>query len=100
MQEKLKAIEFNIRSILRRIEQLNAPENVDYEMLQIINKISAKVYELSEVIEEIEALEEMQVSGERLPVIGWKQKVRDQRSEDRDQKLEVKIKIRGYNEIQ
>ena len=58
MQEKLKAIEFNIRSILRRIEQLNAPENVDYEMLQIINKISAKVYELADVIEELEVLME------------------------------------------
>ena len=59
MNEKLKAIEFNIRSILRRIEQLSVQKNVDYEMLQIINKISAKVYELSEVIEEIEALEEL-----------------------------------------
>lgn len=59
MKEKLKAIEFNIRSILRRIERLNAPENGDYEMLQIINKINAKVYEISNLIEEIEAMEEI-----------------------------------------
>lgn len=59
MKEKLKVIEFNIRSILRRIERLNAPENGDYEMLQIINKINAKVYEISNLIEEIEAMEEI-----------------------------------------
>lgn len=59
MKEKLKAIEFNIRSILRRIEQVNVPEKVDYEMLQIINKVSEKVLEISNLIEEIEAAEEM-----------------------------------------
>lgn len=59
MKEKLKAIEFNLRSILRRIELLNVPENVDYEILQVINKIGEKVFEISNLIEEIEAMEEM-----------------------------------------
>jgi len=55
MQDKIFVISINLQFIIRRLEQLIYTET-NYEVEQKINKINEKVYELSDVIEELEVL--------------------------------------------
>ena len=58
MKERIIAIEVNLRRLLERIEKLrNIP--LSYEVLNIIQKIKLKIDELSDLISEIEAEEEL-----------------------------------------
>lgn len=54
MQEKLKAIEVNLRTVLRRFEQIKNPSKVEYQLIQLIEQISSKINEVSELLQEIE----------------------------------------------
>ena len=54
MEEKIKAIEYNLRTLLKRVEQVNNLSKVDYRLIQFIEQISNKIYEVSEFLEEVE----------------------------------------------
>lgn len=56
MEEKIKAIQINMRSLLNRIEKLKLPEKTDYELTQLVKELSENVYEISGLIEKIEML--------------------------------------------
>ena len=59
MKEKLAAIKVNLNLLLNRINEMNIDEQVNYEVEQKLDDLNKKVYELSDLIEEIEALEEL-----------------------------------------
>lgn len=58
MQEKLKTIEYNLGILLRRIEKLELTDKLNYEIINIINKMNEKLYEISDLLERIESINE------------------------------------------
>ena len=54
MEDKINAIKLNLRTMLRRVEQINQLNKVDYRLIQLIEQISNKIYDISELLEEIE----------------------------------------------
>ena len=59
MDDKLKAIEINLRLLLNRVEEVNYPEGVNYEVEKKVNEIQQKIYEAADILEEIETMEEL-----------------------------------------
>ncbi len=59
MDDKLKAIEINLRLLLNRVEEVNYPERVNYEVEKKVNEIQQKIYEAADILEEIETMEEL-----------------------------------------
>lgn len=58
MKEKLKPIEYNLGILLRRIEKLKPPNKLNYEIIDAINKINDKLYEIADLLESIESINE------------------------------------------
>ena len=56
MQDKIKILEYNLRFLIHWLERMVLSEYTDYEVLQKIRQINEKVYELADVIEELEVL--------------------------------------------
>ena len=59
MEDKIKAIAINLRMLLKRIEEMRFDEQVYYEVEQKVKEFSDKIYELADILEEIEAIEEL-----------------------------------------
>jgi len=59
MKDKLTAVKVNLQIIIERIEAIKIPEHVNYEIDQKVNELSDKIYELADILEEIEAIEEL-----------------------------------------
>lgn len=55
MKDKLAAIKVNLYNLIRRIESLEITEVVNYEILKKLNEIQEKIFQLSDLLEEIEA---------------------------------------------
>ena len=55
MHEQLAAIKFNLRSFLRKLESFNLT-NTDYSIISCLNKIENKLFELNDLIEELEEI--------------------------------------------
>lgn len=55
MSDNIIVMIYNLNFIIKRLEQL-IYDKTNYEVEQKINKINEKVYELSDVIEELEVL--------------------------------------------
>ncbi len=58
MREKLATIKVNLNFLIKRVYDMKFDENVNYEVEQKLNEVNHKIYELSDLIEEIEAFEE------------------------------------------
>ena len=59
MKDKIKAVKVNLRILLERIEAIKIPRQINYEIDQKVNELSDKIYEMADLLEEIEALEEL-----------------------------------------
>ena len=59
MKDKLTAIKVNLNLLLNRINEMNIDNKVSYEIELKVNELSNKVYEMADLLEEIEALEEL-----------------------------------------
>lgn len=55
MKDKIAAIGVNLLNIIRRIESLKSNNVVNYEILKKLNEIQEKIFQLSDLLEEIEA---------------------------------------------
>ena len=58
MQDKIKILEYNLRFLIHRLEQVVSSEYTDYEVLQKIKQINEKIYEIGDLLEEMEVLME------------------------------------------
>jgi len=58
MSEKITAMKINLLFLIRRLEELIYQE-AKYEVDMKINSINQKIYEIADLIEEIEAIEEL-----------------------------------------
>ena len=59
MKGKLAIIEMNLNLLIKRLYELKADENINCEVEQKLNEINKKIYELSDLKEEIETMEEL-----------------------------------------
>ncbi len=59
MKDKIIAVKVSLRILLARIEEIKIPGQVRYEIEQKVKEFSEKIYEMGDIIEEIEALEEL-----------------------------------------
>ncbi|MCH7973387.1 MAG: hypothetical protein IH949_05800 [Bacteroidetes bacterium] len=59
MEDKIEAIKVNLIMLLKRIEEMRFDEQVNYEIEQKVNEINQKIYEIADLFEEIEAIEEL-----------------------------------------
>ena len=59
MKDKIKANAINLRMLIKRIEEMRFDEQVNYEIEQKVKEFSDKIYELADILEEIEATEEL-----------------------------------------
>lgn len=56
MKDKLKVIEYNLGLIVMRIEKLKLSDKWNYDIIDTINKMTVKLYEITELLETIETL--------------------------------------------
>lgn len=56
MKDKLAAIKVNLYNLIRRIESAELTDVVNYEILKKLNEIQEKIFQLSDLLEEIEAI--------------------------------------------
>ena len=56
MEEKLKAIEYNLGLLKLRIEKLRRIETNNYQVLLVTDKLIEKLYEFSDLMETLEVL--------------------------------------------
>ncbi len=54
MKDKLIAVKVVLRILLQRVEAVKIPEQINYETENKINQLSNKLYEASNLLEEIE----------------------------------------------
>ncbi len=54
MADKLTSIKVNLISLLRKIEKLEHPEEINYELFQKMDEINKKLAEVENLVEEIE----------------------------------------------
>jgi len=59
MREKLATIKVNLNFLIKRVYDLKFDENVNYEVEQKLNEVNHKIYELSDLIEQIQAMVEL-----------------------------------------
>ena len=59
VKDKITAVKVNLRILLARIEAIKIPVQVNYEIEQKVKKLSDKIYEIADILEEIEAIEEL-----------------------------------------
>lgn len=59
VKDKITAVKVNLRILLTRIKAIKIPGEVNYEVEQKVNEINQKIYEIADLIEEIEAIEEL-----------------------------------------
>ena len=59
MREKLATIKVNLNFLIKRVYDLKIDKNENYEFERKVNTINQKIYEIADLIEEIEALEEL-----------------------------------------
>jgi len=58
MKDKLAAIKVNLYNLIRRIEMVEVTDVVNYEILKKLNEIQEKIFQLSDLLEEIETDQE------------------------------------------
>lgn len=58
MQDKIKTVEYNLGMLKLRIEKLKLPDKLNYEIINTINKMNEKLYEISDLLESIESINE------------------------------------------
>ncbi len=58
MEDKITIMEVSLIMLLKRIEEMKIPGQVNYEIERMVNEIQKKIYDVSDLLEEIEALEE------------------------------------------
>ena len=56
MQDKIKILEYNLRFLIHWLERMDLSEHSNYEVLQKIRQINEKVYEIGDLLEEMEVL--------------------------------------------
>ena len=56
MEEKLKAIEYNLGLLLERIEKLRLTETNNYDVLLATEEMIEKLYEFADLLENLEVL--------------------------------------------
>ncbi len=56
MKDKLTSIKINLVLLLRRVEKFDPSEQVNYDVLKKLNEIQEKIFQLSDLLEEIEAI--------------------------------------------
>ena len=59
MKVKLTSVRVNLITLLRKIEKLECSEEINYELIQKADEINKKLAEVENLIEEIEAMEEL-----------------------------------------
>ncbi len=59
MREKLATIKVNLNFLIKRVYDLKIDKNENCEFERKVNTINQKIYEIADLIEEIEALEEL-----------------------------------------
>lgn len=59
VKDKLAAIKVNLNLLLNRIYEMNIDNKVSYEIEQKVNELSDKVYEMADILEEIETIVEL-----------------------------------------
>mgnify|MGYP001467591475 CR=1 FL=1 len=55
MTDKIKAVTYNLSFIIKRLEQL-LYEAVDYQINEKLKIINEKIYEISDLVEEMESI--------------------------------------------
>lgn len=58
MKDKLAAIKVNFYNLIRRIEMVEVTDVVNYDILKKLNEIQEKIFQISDLLEEIEADQE------------------------------------------
>lgn len=58
MQDKIKTVEYNLGILKMRDEKLELPDKCNYEIINTINKVNEKLYEISDLLESIELINE------------------------------------------
>ena len=56
MKEKINAVKISLRILLNRIDALKITGKVYYELEQKVKEFSDKIYEMGDILEEIEVL--------------------------------------------
>lgn len=59
MKDKLTSIRVNLIYLLRKIENLECSEQINYELIRKVDEINKKLGEVESLIQEIVAIEEM-----------------------------------------
>lgn len=58
MEEKIKVIEYNLTILKMRIEKLELLNRCDYQVVNCINKMNEKLFEIADLLESIELITE------------------------------------------
>jgi hypothetical protein len=56
MRDRISAIKISLRILLNRVEALKIPGQVNYELEQKVKEFSDKIYELGDLLEEIDCI--------------------------------------------